>query len=228
MKSWKQQKTCWLSWPNANQFSCWKMKEKSLTDDRISQHEACWNLLPRGHSFMPQSLGRAVSSCVYLHCQLNIRTWYFLKNPPDGCSSAHWAVLGLLQPNCRLAMHINLKNPFPAQEMSLQCSLQLLLPQSGSGWGNAAGRCGIPEFQQHLTARTHSVVLQNLGNQLWDRDSNGLERKFGCTEIQSLFLQQSQDFTAGSCQAAVCMELFSYWRVLIWGGRRLFLLKLFL
>lgn len=46
-----------------------------------------------------------------------------------------------------------------------------------------------PEFQQHPAARTHSVLLCNLGNQLWDRDSNDLERKFGCTEIhyRSLF-----------------------------------------
>lgn len=67
--------------------------KKSLTDGRISHHEACWNLLPWGNSSMPQSLGRAASSCVYLRCLLNIRTWNFLKNAPAGCWSAHWAKL---------------------------------------------------------------------------------------------------------------------------------------
>lgn len=92
---------------------------------------------------------------------------------------------GSISCNCRLALHINLKNPFSAQEMSLQCqpaaaaaSDQLWLRK----WQHTV-------FQQHLTARTHSLVLLDLGNLLWDRDSNDLERKFGCTEIhgRSLF-----------------------------------------
>lgn len=40
-----------------------------------------------------------------------------------------------------------------------------------------------------VTAKNHSVMLLDLGNQLWDMDSDDLERKLGFTEIdgRSLF-----------------------------------------
>lgn len=68
-----------------------------------------------------------------------------------------------------------------------------------------------------VTAKNHSVVLPDLGNQLWDMDSNDLERKLGFTEIngRSLFFFSKPGFIPGSCKGSVCSELFSYCQVLL-------------